>query len=234
MSEQGATRVTELAAWIAAAVALAFAPISHVWFDLAVSEAARANELVRSQVLQWTTELGEAGWWLVPAAILFAIAALQKRHNLARWAFAMLVAVGASGLLAIAGKFLLGKTRPKVWFGEGEFGFDPLTYGYEYNSMPSGHATTAGAAAVILALAFPRFAPAILPLGFALALTRVAVEAHFLSDICAGLALGASCALMTYAVWRRRWPASLPLPRGASREGDGSVPAADARLPHDE
>ena len=79
--------------------------------------------------------------------------------------------------------------------------------------MQSGHATTAGAASVILALALPRLAPLILPLGFALALTRVAVEAHYLSDICAGLALGASCALMSLIVWRRWWPASVPQTR---------------------
>jgi thiamine-monophosphate kinase len=32
----------------------------------------------------------------------------------------------------------------------------------------------------------------------------------YLSDICAGLALGAACALVTFAVWRRWWPASVP------------------------
>ena len=210
MSEQDAPRGTELAAWIAAGCALACAPVAHVWLDRGIAEAARANDLVASQVLQWTTELGEAGWWLVPAAIVFAIAAVQKRHNLARWAFAMFFAVGASGLLAIGAKYLVGKTRPKLWFSEGAFEFHPLTYGYDYNSMPSGHATTAGAAAVILALALPRAAPVILPLGFALACTRVAIQAHYLSDICAGLALGASCALLTVAVWRRWWPESVP------------------------
>ncbi|MEY3142781.1 MAG: hypothetical protein RLY21_1274 [Planctomycetota bacterium] len=211
MSEQGAPRGTELAAWCAVVCALAFTPIAHVWLDRGVAEAAHANDLVASQVLQWTTELGEAGWWLVPSAILFAIAALQKRHNLARWAFAMFVAVGASGLLATGAKYLVGKTRPKLWFSESDFGFYPLTYGYDYASMPSGHATTAGAAAVVLALAFPRAAAFILPLGVALACTRVAIHAHYLSDICAGLALGASCALLTFAVWRRWWPASVPV-----------------------
>ncbi|MCX5649833.1 MAG: hypothetical protein NTU45_00350 [Planctomycetota bacterium] len=38
----------------------------------------------------------------------------------------------------------------------------------------------------------------------------MAIHAHYLSDICAGLALGASCALVTFAVWRRWWPGSVP------------------------
>ena len=210
MEERSDGRITEIAAWIAAACAIACTPVAHVWLDRRIAEAANANRLVESQVLQWTTELGESTWWLVPSAIVFAVAALKKRHNLARWAFAMFAAVGASGLLASAAKYLVGKTRPKLWFSEGDFSFHPLTYGYDYASMPSGHATTAGAAAVVLALAFPRAAPVILPLGFALALTRVAIQAHYLSDICAGLALGASCALVTFAVWRRWWPASVP------------------------
>jgi membrane-associated phospholipid phosphatase len=210
MHGHDAGRDTEYAAWIAVVVAIALTPAAHLWLDTRVADLAQANKLVESQVLQWTTELGESTWWLVPAAILFTVAAIQKRHNLARWAFAMIAAVGGSGLLAAGAKFLAGKTRPKLWFSEGDFGFYPLTYGYDYASMPSGHATTAGAAAVILALALPRFAPVILPLGFALAATRVAIHAHYLSDICAGLALGASSALMTMIVWRRWWPASVP------------------------
>jgi membrane-associated phospholipid phosphatase len=210
MNEDGAGRDTEYAAWIAVVVALALTPVAHLWLDTRVAELAQANRLVESQVLQWTTELGESTWWLVPSAIVFAVAAFQKRHNLARWAFAMIAAVGASGLLAAGAKVLVGKTRPKLWFSEGDFGFYPLTFGYDYASMPSGHATTAGAAAVVLALALPRFAPVILPLGFALAATRVAIHAHYLSDICSGLALGASSALMTLIVWRRWWPASAP------------------------
>lgn len=210
MSEQGAGRGVELAAWSAVVCALIATPIAHTWFDRPIADVAHANRLVESQVLQWTTELGESAWWLVPSGILFAVAAFQKRHNLARWAFAMFVAVGASGLLAVGAKYLVGKTRPKLWRDGGDFGFYPLTYGYDYASMPSGHATTAGAAAVVLALAFPRAAIVILPLGFALACTRVAIQAHYLSDICAGLALGASCALLTFAIWRRWWPASVP------------------------
>ena len=200
----------EKSAWIAAVCALALVPVSHAWLDRAIAEAARANGLVESQLIQWTTELGESVWWLVPSAIVFAVAALRRRHNLARWAFAMFVAVGASGLLANGAKILAGKARPKLWFAAGEFGFQPFTAGYDHASMPSGHATTAGAAATILALAFPRASVAILPLGVLLACTRVAITAHYLSDVCAGFALGASCALVTTAAWRRWWPASAP------------------------
>jgi membrane-associated phospholipid phosphatase len=214
MSDGSATRGLELGleltGWSVAACVLLIAPFAHIWWDRPIAEAARSHGLLESQVLQWTTELGEGVWWLAPSAVLFAVAAIQKRHNLARWAFALFVAVAGSGLLTILAKFLSGKTRPKRWFEAQDFGFYPLTYGYDYNSLPSGHATTAGAAAMVLALAFPRAAPVILPLGVLLATTRVAIQAHYLSDICVGLAMGISCAILTFVVWRRWWPASVP------------------------
>jgi membrane-associated phospholipid phosphatase len=51
---------------------------------------------------------------------------------------------------------------------------------------------------------------AILPAAFLLALTRVAIHAHYLSDVCAGFALGLACGLLTFRVWRAKWPASVP------------------------
>jgi len=198
-------------ALVAMAVAcLLAAPFAHLFVDQGIARFARDQGLVRSQVLQWTTELGEGVYWLVPAAAVFAVAALRRWHNLARWAFALLAAVGGSGLLANLLKLLVGKARPNVLFDEGRFGFTPFRYGYDVNSMPSGHATTCGAAATILALAFPKARWPILVVGILVASTRVFIHAHYLSDVLAGLALGIGCGLATMAIWRRRWPASVP------------------------
>jgi undecaprenyl-diphosphatase len=65
---------------------------------------------------------------------------------------------------------------------------------------------------VVLALALPRWRWLVLPAGFLLALTRVAIQAHYLSDVCAGFALGTACAIVTFRVWQRWWPASVPQP----------------------
>jgi len=180
-----------------AVVCLLAAPFAHLFVDQGIARFARDQGLVRSQVLQWTTEV-------------FAVAALRRWHNLARWAFALLAAVGGSGLLANLLKLLVGKARPNVLFDEGRFGFTPFRYGYDVNSMPSGHATTCGAAATILALAFPKARWPILVVGILVASTRVFIHAHYLSDVLAGLALGIGCGLATMAIWRRRWPASVP------------------------
>jgi undecaprenyl-diphosphatase len=181
--------------------------------DRPVALAAREALLVQSRALQAFTEFGEGVWWLVPSALVFALAAWRKRHNLARWAFALFVAVAASGIAANLLKIAIGKTRPKLLFEADLYGFSPFTRAYDYASMPSGHATTCGAAAMVLALALPRWRWPLLAAGVALASTRVAIHAHYASDVLVGLALGFATALATLEVWRRRWPESVPVSR---------------------
>ena len=196
--------------WMLVAACLVAAVVAHLAADEPVARAAQANRLVESQVLQWTTEFGEAGWWLIPAGVVFAVAAIRRQHNLARWAFALIAAVGGSGILVNLLKMAFGKSRPKLLFEEGRLDFTPFSYGHAVNSFPSGHATTCAAATVVLALALPRWRGLLLPTGFVLALTRVAIHAHYLSDVCAGFALGTACALVTLRVWSKWWPASVP------------------------
>jgi undecaprenyl-diphosphatase len=201
------------ALWIAACASLLAVLPAALWLDRPVALAARDARLVQSRVLQAFTEFGEGAWWLVPSAIVFALAAWRKRHNLARWAFALFVAVAASGIVANLLKIAIGKTRPKLLFESDRYGFSPFTRGYDFASMPSGHATTCGAAAMVLALALPRWRWPLLVGGVALASTRVAIHAHYASDVLAGLALGFATALATLAAWRKWWPESVPVGR---------------------
>jgi membrane-associated phospholipid phosphatase len=197
--------------WVVACAPLVVVPIAQLALDESVARWAHARELVSSAFLQWSTELGESTYWLVPAAVLFVICATLRQHNRARWAFFMFVAVGGSGLLANLLKFTIGKARPKLLLAEEYFGFKPFTLGYDFNSMPSGHATTCGAVAMVFAIAFPRWRWLFLLLGVALASTRIAIHAHYLSDVAAGLSLGMVFALISITVWRHRWPTSVPV-----------------------
>jgi undecaprenyl-diphosphatase len=142
---------------------------------------------------------------------LFGGFALAKWHNAARWAFAFFVAVAGSGLAGNILKLIFGKSRPERLFEAGFFGFTPFSYGHDVNSFPSGHATTFGALAMMFALLFPRFGWFFLALGACGISTRVFVQAHYVSDVCAGFSLGMLGALMVFVVWRRRWTASVPL-----------------------
>ena len=196
--------------WWMVGVLCVAAGVAHAWADVEFARAAKEHALAQNLVLQWTTEFGEAIWWLVPAGVVFAAAARTGRQNLARWAFAVIAAVGASGIIVNLLKMAIGKSRPKLLFSEGRLDFTPFSYGHEVNGFPSGHATTVAAAAVVLSFAYPRWRGVILPAAFLLALTRVAIHAHYLSDVCAGFALGTACTVLMFKVWRTKWPASAP------------------------
>ena len=66
-------------------------------------------------------------------------------------------------------------------------------------SFPSGHSTTAFAVAVSLGSFYPEIMPVLLVLAANVALSRVVVGMHFLSDVLVGSGMGA---LLGYAAFR--------------------------------
>jgi len=66
-------------------------------------------------------------------------------------------------------------------------------------SFPSGHSTTAFAVAVSLGSFFPEILPVMLLLASNVAVSRVVVGMHFLTDVLVGSGLGAT---LGYAAWR--------------------------------
>ena len=162
---------------------------------------------VLDTVLTALTSFGEGVEILIGAAALLLAVAAVDPAGLARRLRARLVAVGAmagfafasvagSGLLASLIKNLYGRVRPEHLAGDGVFELHGLAFRAKYAAFPSGHATTAGATAMVLALIFPRWRGPILVAGVVVALTRVALGAHFFSDVAAGFALGACVTLV--------------------------------------
>jgi undecaprenyl-diphosphatase len=79
-------------------------------------------------------------------------------------------------------------------------------------SFPSGHASSAARAAVLLSDAMPRLRPIWLVLAATVAASRVHNRMHHASDVVAGAALGAAMGLAARQMW--------PLPeRGAGSAG---------------
>lgn len=58
-------------------------------------------------------------------------------------------------------------------------------------SFPSGHSITAFAVAIPLSLFYPAAAPVLLTLATSIALSRIVLGMHFLTDVIAGSAIGA-------------------------------------------
>jgi membrane-associated phospholipid phosphatase len=107
------------------------------------------------------------------------------------------IAVGLPGLLVTIVKRWIGRVRPSAL---GPFAYEPFSWRPEYASLPSGHTTTAFAALVAIGAIFPRVRPYLWGYAMLIAASRIAVSAHYSSDVMAGAAVGTFGAL-----WVRDW-----------------------------
>ena len=109
------------------------------------------------------------------------------------------VSIGLSLVLTLLLKQVFSESRPFV----SENDVHLLVRHSADASFPSNHATIAGAAGMLGALLWPRFAPLTLGTAVLVALARVWVGIHYPGDVLAGLALGMASA---WAIWiLSRW-----------------------------
>jgi undecaprenyl-diphosphatase len=143
------------------------------------------------QVFQWITKLGKSTGYLIVFFVLFVFFKCYLRRPIAaNRALFLFAAVALSGLATDLIKPLVGRLRPKLLFEADLYGFDPFRIGYEYNSFPSGHATTVFALAAALSFFFPRWRLPLFSFAAVVGLSRIIVGAHYLSDVMAGATVG--------------------------------------------
>ncbi len=150
------------------------------------------------------TDFGRSGWILVPTGgllVLIALVASSALDHMTRGVLAMMtvrigfvfVAVGLPGAIFAIIKRWIGRVRPSPL---GPFAYEPFSWRPQYASLPSGHTLTAFAALVAIGTLFPRARPFLWAYAFLIAMSRVAVAAHYTSDVIAGAALGTLGALL--------------------------------------
>jgi membrane-associated phospholipid phosphatase len=107
-------------------------------------------------------------------------------------------------------KYLAGRTRPLVLYVNQHYTIKFLRPDKNMQSFPSGHAVMVGAMAHAFALAKPDYRTPVYALSGLLALSRVILTDHFLSDVIAGYYLGAANAQST--AWLLGKTSGLKLP----------------------
>jgi undecaprenyl-diphosphatase len=109
-------------------------------------------------------------------------------------------AVAGAGLLDQILKNVACRARPSApQAGMFFTNFPCFPASYASASFPSGHATTAFAAAVVLAFWYPRQAGVFVGVAVLVGLSRIVLGVHFPSDVLAGALLGSGVALAVYA-----------------------------------
>lgn len=139
---------------------------------------------------EFVTPFGQGGPLLLMLACLWLTGWTQPgRRMLRQAAIWAAVALAGGGLSAMALKYLVLRARPMIPLEHvGE-----LTCGY-YRSFPSADTASAAAVALTLAVFFPRGRWALALMAVCVAAMRVLRLAHWPSDVCAGLAIGAVAA----------------------------------------
>ena len=142
--------------------------------------------------------------------ILWILIALVLCAAYRRWGvFALtVIAVALADWSATGLKAIIDRPRPPLRYAEPKT-LVPVPHDA---SFPSGHAATSFAAATMLSLAFPRFAPFLYVLAAAVAFSRVYVGVDYPLDVIGGALLGALVAVVLRFLVGRRTQRRLDAP----------------------
>jgi undecaprenyl-diphosphatase len=154
-------------------------------------------------------------WGVVWIGLAAGVAFFLKRPPLPA-VFLTAACVWSADLIALGLKSATDRPRPYETLPAA----DPLIKATLGQSLPSGHAATSFAGAVLLTYLWRRGAPFFFLLATAIAFSRIYVGVHYPTDVLAGAALGAAVGLAWIAAVRF-------LPRsGAARPRSGAAPPA--------
>jgi undecaprenyl-diphosphatase len=130
------------------------------------------------------TRAGDGWLWCLAGLVILLIGDEER-----------FAAVGAAGLAAVASillfmtvKRLTGRPRPGTLTPHCWATLLPP----DHFSFPSGHTMTAFAVSVAISLFYPAAAPGLLFCAFSIAISRILLGMHFLSDVIAAMLIGAS------------------------------------------
>jgi undecaprenyl-diphosphatase len=192
-------------------------------------DAAKAAPRWLPVIFDQLTDFGRSGWFLIPLGLLLAAMAVLAPPALPRFTQAVLAsvtvrlgflfaAIAVPSLFVTIVKRLIGRARPFVDGQPEPFHYMLGVWRPDYASFPSGHATTAFAAAIAIGLIWPRLRVWLWTYALIIAVSRVVILAHFASDVVAGAVVGVFGALLV-----RDWFAARRL--GFVICPDGSVSA---------
>lgn len=207
--------------WIALLIVTAgvcLAGLAYFQWDIPVAYYCKGLSRPVLDIAEIITSAGDSKWYFMVFVPAFLIVWFIVRNKTAAMKILFLVAaIAASGLTSTLIKWLAGRNRPINLFTQGGFGFNFFEVGYELNSFPSGHAVTVFSLATALHILFPRlgilaFVPAI-----AIALSRVVITSHYVSDVIGGAVAGTVCTLIV-KYYFDRFGVRLAKPRSGDAE----------------
>ncbi|MBL8643856.1 MAG: phosphatase PAP2 family protein [Rhodospirillaceae bacterium] len=183
-----------------------------LWWDLAI-----ANTFAAFRDDAWVgafrtlTAAGNSAFWYTPAVLGF-IAALwvsrQSPDSAASWEWRrrarsilfVIVSMMMSGTIVNVLKITFGRHRPRFFFNEGVYGFEPFMLDLRSAGFPSGHTQSITAAMVALGFLWPKGRWVFWGFALVVASSRFIITVHYAADVIAGafVAIAVAWALKRY------------------------------------
>jgi len=180
--------------WIALATVAVIALVAAFFLDHAAAAwigAHSSPELKRA--MQTVSRVGDWPAHLIAGLLGIAIAFVAKSKMWMRIFLAMLVALALAGVTARVVKLATGRARPSV---KTEAHWNGPRYSSKYHAFPSGHTASSTAFFVALFLKRKKIGAPLLLIPVLIALSRMVVGAHYLSDVTFAAILGVICAVV--------------------------------------
>ncbi len=149
---------------------------------------------------------------MIAGAIGLAVAFTVGSKVWMRIFLAMLIALALAGLSTRAMKIATGRARPSV---KTEARWNGPQLSSKYQAFPSGHTASSTAFFVALFLARKKLGAPLLLIPLLIAVSRMIIGAHYLSDVTVAAVVGVICALLAV-----HWLCKIRTPHSAI-EGPG-------------
>jgi membrane-associated phospholipid phosphatase len=142
---------------------------------------------------RWLAQYGQTTCMLISALLVFQ---LDPRPQRGKLALVVMIAVVAASAVAMLIKRLVSRVRPGH-DNAGRFLGPSLKHANYRESFPSSHSASAVALSVVLAAYYPHAAATFWVLALVCAGLRYVMDAHWPSDVLAGIAVGYVIAHLT-------------------------------------
>jgi undecaprenyl-diphosphatase len=180
--------------WIALAAVALMALVAAFFLDHAAAAwFGEHSSPELKKVMQTVSRVGDWPTHFIAGLIGIAIAFVAKSKMWMRIFLAMLVALALAGLTGRAVKLATGRARPSV---KTEAHWNGPRFSSKYHAFPSGHTASSTAFFVALFLKRKKIGVPLLLIPVLIAVSRMVVGAHYLSDVIFAAILGVLCAVL--------------------------------------
>ena len=180
--------------WLIGVVFAAIVIVAAFYFDGAAQSFIAQHQTPTARSLM--RDVSRFGDWPEHVALGLLGAGIAWRRGNKKWTrifLSMLIACAIAGVAARIIKIGTGRARPSV---KAEEVWNGPRFSSKYHAFPSGHTAASSAFFAVLLFANWRIGLALLPIPIVIAMSRMYVAAHYLSDAVCAAVLGVLCAVL--------------------------------------